>query len=193
MSFETGTQTELLFSGPPSSYTAGGSSSTSVFALTAGATGNYQQPVLRGLLLQQGRNNQVFSAEGWIVLSAESSTTTFQLTVALATSANQTTGSTLLQFPAITVTSYSTGSIWFKTTTFNKGSGYGTSSVATSLQTHGQLTAVGATSTYSVITNTLLQTVDFSVNQWLTVLGQFSTSSGTNSAQLLDVILRGEN
>jgi len=47
MSFYTGTQPEVLFSGPPASYTAGGGSSTSAFNLTAGSTGNYHRSTMR--------------------------------------------------------------------------------------------------------------------------------------------------
>ena len=95
MTFETGTQSEVLFAGPPAAYTAGGSSSTSAFALTAGSTGNYQQPVFcGGLLLQPGRNNQLITVEGWLAVSAEgSATTAVTVTVALQTSANQSTTS----------------------------------------------------------------------------------------------------
>ena len=196
MTYENGTQTQVLFAGPPASYTAGGSSSTAAFALTAGATGNYQQPVLRGLVLEQGRNNQLFTIEGWLEVTAQSSATTLTVTVALQTSQNQstTTNGVLLTFPAWTVTSYSTGGIWFKTSTINRGFGYGTSSVATNLQTSGQYLGTGNSTTIQGVVNmTQLATVDGSVNQWVTIVGQFSTNSGTNSAQLMQVILRGEN
>jgi hypothetical protein len=197
LTYENGTQTQILWAGPPVAYPAGGASSSSVFALTAGATSEYQQPVLRGLVLEQGRSNQVFSVEGYVTLSAESSTTTFTITIQLQTSpggSSSVSNTTLLAFPALTVTSYSSGGIWFKTTTINRGSGYGTSSVATNLYTYGQYLATGNSTTLQGVINPVqLATIDFSVNQWITVLGQFSTSSGTNSAQLYPLIVRGEN
>lgn len=184
----------MIFAGPPASYTAGGTSSAAAFALTAGATGNYQQPVLRGLLLQQGRSNQVISVEGFIVVSGTTATT-LTLTVGTATTPNQSSlGGTMLTFPAMTVSSFSSGGVWFKSTTINRGFGYGTSSVATNLQTYGQWAAQGnSLGTAGAAPVTQLATIDGSVNQWITILGQFSGSSGTNSAQLTQLIVRGEN
>lgn len=198
LTYETGTQTEVIWAGPPVSYTTGGTSSSSAFALTAGATGNFQQPVLRGLLLQQGRNNQVITIEGWVALTAQASTTTFTLSLGLNTAANQAAfngaGGTLLALPALTVTSFSSGGLWFKATTINRGFGYGTSSVATNLETSGQYLATGNSTTLQGVVNmTQLATIDGSLNQWVTVLGQFSTSSGTNAATLNQLIVRGEN
>ena len=191
MTYETGTQTEVLWAGPPAAYTAGGGSSTSAFALTIGSTGNYQQPLIRGLLLQQGRSNQVISAEGSITVSGTTSTT-LTVTALLATSPNQTTGSTLMTFPAFTVSSYSSAGVWFKTTTINRGSGYGTTATATNLATYG-LYLVGPNGASGVVPTTTLNTLDFSVNQWITLIGQFNTNSATNSAQLTELIVRGEN
>ena len=194
MTYDTWTGTEILWAGPPASYTAGGSSSTAAFALTAGSSGNYQQPLIRGLLLQQGRNNQVVTVEGWLEVSAEGSATTLTVTVALSTSANQSSGSTLLAFPAFTVTSYSTGGIWFKTTTICRGVGYGTSATSTNLETSAQYLGTGNSTTIQGVVNmTQLNNIDFSLNQWVTVIGQFSTNNASNSAQLMQAILRGEN
>jgi len=198
VTFDTGTQSEVLFAGPPAAYTTGGTSTASAFALTAGATTNFQQPVIRGLLLQPGRNNQLITLEGWVQLTGQASATTFTISVGLNTTPGGTSlTATLLTFPAITVTNYSNGSIYFRTSTINRGSGYGTSSVATNLETSGlylgQLSSGSATVSPGVVNMTQLATIDYSVNQWVTILGQFNTNSGTNAATLNQVILRGEN
>jgi hypothetical protein len=195
MSFYTGTQSEVLFSGPPAPYTAGGATSTSAFNLTAGATGNYQQPLIPGGFWQQGRTGQLIDFEMYLQITGQASATTLTLTVGLDTAANSISGiSTLIALPALTVTSYAAGGLYVRGSIQNRGSGYGTSSVATNLQTSGIYVATGnSTTLQGVVNTTQLATTDFSVNQWFTVQGQFSTSSGTNSAQLVALIVRGEN
>ena len=194
MSFYTGSQTEVLFSGPPSNYPAAGASSTSVVSLVGGASGDYQQPVLPGGFWQQGRQNQLVSVEFCILLSAQASATTFTLVAGLDTAANTIGGSTLLTFPSALVTSYSGGNLYGCMTIQNRGSGYGTSSVATSLQSQGYYISQGnSTNVMGAAGPAALQTTDFSVNQWLYLTGQFSTSSGTNTATLATLIVRGEN
>lgn len=195
LSFYTGTQSEVLFSGPPAAYTAGGASSTAAFPLTAGATGNYQQPLLPGGFWQQGRNGQLVAWEMYLQVSAQASATTLTVVVGLDTAANSIAGlSTLISYPAFTVTSYSSGGIYLNGIIQNRGSGYGTSSVATNLQTSAWYLGTGnATTIQGVVNTTQLATTDFSVNQWLTVQGTFSTSNASNSAQLVSLVVRGEN
>ena len=194
MSFYTGTQSEVLFSGPPASYTAGGGSSTSAFNLTVGSTGNYQQPLFPGGFWQQGRTGQLATIEGSIIVTGQGSATTLTLVLQLDTAANTTGGSTLLTYPAVTITSYSAGVIYFYAFVQNRGSGYGTSSVATNLYTTGWWMGSGnSLVTQNAAGPTQLATTDFSVNQWITLQGTMSTSSGTNSAQLASIIVRGEN
>lgn len=199
ITYETGSQTEILWAGPPASFTTGGSSSTSLFALTAGATGNYQQPVIRGLLFQQGRQNQVITIEGFIQLTGQASATTFTVAIGLNTTAGQATISgTLLTLPALTVTSFSSGGVWFKTTTINRGFGYnGGSGTFTNLQTSGryqsQASTGSATTAQGIVNMTGLTTIDGSLNQWITITGQFNTNSATNAATLNQLVVRGEN
>lgn len=198
VTYETGTQTEVLWAGPPAAFATGGTSSSSAFALTAGGTGNYQQPVWRGLLFQQGRQNQVITMEGFIQLSGQASATTFTTVIGLNTSAGQATISgTLLSLPALTVTNFSSGSIWFKTTTICRGFGYGTSSVSMNLETsaryQAQLSTGSATTSQGVVNMTQLANIDGSLNQWVTITGQFNTNNAGNSATLNQLIVRGEN
>jgi hypothetical protein len=195
MSFYTGTQSEVLFAGPPAAYTAGGATSTAAFNLTAGSTGNYQQPLLPGGFWQQGRNGQLVAWELYLKVTAQASATTLTLVVGLDTAANSISGiATLISLPALTVTSYTAGGIYLSGLIQNYGAGYGTSSVATNLQTSCWYLASGnSTTLQGVVNQTQLATTDFSVNQWFTVQGTFSTSSGTNSAQLVTAVVRGEN
>lgn len=195
MSFYTGTQSEVLFSGPPAPYTAGGASSTAAFNLTAGATGNFQQPLLPGGFWQMGRTNQLVDWEAYLLVSAQASATTLTVVLGLDTAANSIAGlSTLISFPAFTVTSYTSGGIYLKGSIQCRGAGYGTSSVATNLQTSAWYLGTGnATTIQGVVNTTQLATTDFSVNQWLTLQGTFSTSSASNSAQLVAMVVRGEN
>lgn len=193
ISFEYGTQRETLFAGPPAAYTAGGSASTSVFALTAGATGNFQQPVIRGLYFQQGRQNQLVTVEGWLQVSGTTSTT-LTTQVLLATTPNQSAGSTLLTFPGMVVSSYTAGSVYFRASALCLGFGYGTSAVATNLSTTGLFQGTGNLLTISGVAGTnTLNVIDGSVNQWVTIVGQFSGNSANNLAQLTRVMMYGEN
>jgi len=194
MSFYSGTQTEVLFSGPPANYTAAAASSSSAQSLVAGATGNYQQPLLPGGFWQQGRQGQLVSFEFSILLSCQSSATTTTIIAGLDTAANTIGGSTLLTYPALTTTSYSSGSLYGAGIIQNRGSGYGTSSVATNLLSSGWLIGTGNSATVSGAAGpTALQTIDFSVNQWFYLTVTFSTSSASNSATLESLIVRGEN
>lgn len=190
MSWETGTQEETLWAGPPVSYTAGGSASTSVFALTAGSSGNYQQPVIRGLFFQQGRNNQLVTIKGWVTVSATTSTT-LTTQILLATTPGQSAGSTLATFPGWVVSSFAAQSVYFETATICKGFGYGTTSVATNLSTTGMF--IGGSTIMGAVGTNILNTIDGSVNQWITIIGQFSGSSTVNSAQLTTLIVEGKN
>jgi hypothetical protein len=194
MSFYTGTQSEVLFSGPPASYSAGGSSTSSAFNLTVGSTGNYQQPLFPGGFWQQGRTGQLASFEAVVIVTGQSSATTLTFVLQLDTAANTIGGSTLLSYPAITVTSLSAAPIYLWGIIQNRGSGYGTSSVATNLYTSGMYMAAPTASPLNgVVGPTQLATTDFSVNQWFTLQGTFSTSNATNSAQLASLVVRGEN
>jgi hypothetical protein len=194
MSFYTGTQSEVLFSGPPATYTTGGASSTAAFNLTVGSTGNYQQPLFPGGFWQQGRTGQLASFEGVLTVSGQGSATTLTVVLQLDTAANTIGGSTLLSFPAWTITSYSAGSIYFGGIIQNRGSGYGTSSVATNLQTSGWYIQSGnSLNVAGSVGPTQLATTDFSANQWFTVQGTMSTNSASNTAALASLVVRGEN
>lgn len=149
--------------------------------------------MIRGLFFQQGRQNQVVTIEGWLQVSGTTSTT-LTTQILLATTPNQSAGSTLVTFPGFVVSSYSAGNIWFRTSTLCLGFGYGTSSVATNLSTTGLYQGSGNSTTISgVVGTTALNVIDASVNQWVTIAGQFSGNSGSNLAQLTRVLMYGEN
>ena len=194
MSGYTMTQEEVLYSGPPSNFPAAGSSSSSVVNAMVGATGDYSQPMLPGGFWQQGRQNQLVRYTFSGACTAESSATTLQVILGLDTTANTIGGSTLLTYPALTVTSYSAGTIYGEGIIQCRGTGYGTSSVATSLLTSGSVSGYGnALAVTAAAGPTALQTTDFSVNQWLYMTIQFSTNNATNAFTLEQFVLEGCN
>jgi hypothetical protein len=189
----TGTQEEVIFSSGFAYPTCNASSSGSQL-LCAGATGEYQQPVLWGGFWQMGRSNQVATCWFAITLSGQGSTTTATIGAGLNTAPNNGSGSTLLTFPAFACTSFSSGTVlgYFKIA--NWGTGYGTSSVATNLQSAGLITYAGNSTTGVIPAGiTQLATTDFSVNQWLYLTITFSTASTSNSAILKQFIVEGNN
>lgn len=199
ISFYSGTQSELLFANG-FAYPAANASSSSAQFLMTGASGKYQQPYFQGGFFQQGRTGQVAKAEFVITLAGQGSATTATFTAGLATAAN-TAGSVLVAANAITCTSMSGGIVHGEVVISNWGSGYGTSSVATNLQSTIDLrfnngaTTQPAASLAGVALGgpTQLATVDFSVNQWFSLTVTFSTSSSSNSATLEQILLYGLN
>jgi hypothetical protein len=193
MSFYTGTQTEVIYSGPPANFPAAGVSSAATVNTMVGATGDYSQPLIPGGFFQQGRTNQLVTVEFYGSCSATTATTAV-FALGLDTAYNTIGGSTLLTFPAMTVTSYSSGTVAGYAVIQNRGSGYGASSVSTNLLTSGYVLGYGNSTSTSVAAGpTALQTIDFSVNQWLYLTILFSGSSASNSFTLEQVVVRGEN
>lgn len=194
MSGYTGTFPEVLYSGPPADYPAAAASSSSAQSLVTGASGDYSQPYFPGGFFQMGRTNQLVTGEFSILMAAQASATTAVITLGLNTAANTIGGSTLLAYPALTVTSFSGGSLNGRFRIQCRGAGYGTSSVSTSLLTSGEADASGNSTNLSGAAGpTSLLTVDSTVNQWLYLTVTFSTSSTSNSATLRQLIVRGEN
>jgi hypothetical protein len=199
MSFYTGTQSEVLFAGPPAAYPAEGASTGSAFAAFTGATGNYQQPLFPGGFWQQGRTGQMASVEIYGTITGQSSATTLALVLGLVTSPNSIASiATLLTYPTLTVTSFSSAPFFLGAVILNRGSGYGTSSVATNLNTSGSYivnsdTSATTTALNGAVAPTQLATTDFSVNQWLQLQGTFSTNNAGNNITVNTVIVRGEN
>lgn len=196
MSGYTLTQGEVLYSGPPSNYPAAGASGTTEVSAMVGATGDYSAPYFPGGFWQQGRQNQLASFKFCMAVSAQASATTLTVRLRLNTAANSFTTSDplLLAFPAITVTSYSSGSVWGEGFVQCRGTGYGTSSVATNLLTSGTINGTGNSLSVSGAGGpTALQTTDFSVNQWLELSVTFSTNSASNTATLQQFVLYGDN
>ena len=130
-----------------------------------------------------------------ILLSGEGSATTATLGAGLNTAAGTiTSGKTLLTFPAFTCTSFSSATVKGRLLISNWGSGYGTSSVATNLQTSGDFIVYNASPGLAIAEGpTQLATTDFSVNQWLYLTVTFSTSSTSNSATLQQITVAGNN
>jgi hypothetical protein len=197
MSFYTGTQSEVLFAGPPAPYAAVGASSTAAANAFNPATGNYQQPLFAGGFWQQGRTGQTSSIDIYATVSGQSSATTLILALQLSTAANTLAATfPILTFPTLTVTSFSSAPLVLHADILNRGSGFGISSVATNLETSGWfMGGAGPTASqvWGVVAPTALQTTDFSVNQWLTLSATFSTNSASNTMTVNTVIVRGEN
>jgi len=194
MSYYTGTQAEVLFSNG-FAYPAANAASAAAQSLITGASGKFQQAVFPGGFFQQSRTGQVVSVDYLVSISGQASATTAILTAGLSTIPNDiSSAKTLAASSAITVTSFTSAAFSGRLLISNFGSGYGTSSVATNLQSSMNLIYTnGATTGVNAVGPTALQTVDFSVNQWLYFSVTFSTSSGTNSATLQQIIVRGEN
>jgi hypothetical protein len=196
MSFYTGTQSEVLFAGPPAAYAAAGASTASAFIAFLPGTGNYQQPLFPGGFWQQGRTGQTASVDIYATINGQVSATTLTLILGLNTAANSVSSlSTLLTLPALTVTSFANAPIWIHADILNRGAGFGTSSVSTNLTTSGMyLEGAGPTpGLIGAVAPTALQTTDFSVNQWLMLQGTYSTSAAGNNITVNTVIVRGEN
>jgi hypothetical protein len=193
MSFYTGTQAEVLFSNP-SAYPAAGASSTSAALILTGASGAYQQPLFPGGFWQQGRQNQVIHGLISGTISGQASATTATVTLGLATSNNTASSETLGAFPALTITSFSSGPFWIEFVVQARNVGYGTSATATSLETSGCFFATGnSTSVFSLLAPTNINTVDFSVNQWFAPTVTMSTSNAGNTMTVQSVVIWGDN
>jgi hypothetical protein len=189
----TGTQAEILWANG-FAFPAANASSSSAQLLCTGVTGKYQQPVYPGGFWQQGRSNQISTADFTITLSGQSSATTAIIIAGIATSPDNASGSVLVTLPAFTCTSFSSATVIGHLDISNWGSGYGTSSVATNLQTSGELAYTNATTNGTVCAGpTQLATTDFSVNQWLYLTVTFNTASTSNSATLQKFSVWGNN
>ena len=104
------------------------------------------QPYWPGGFWQQGRQNQLSSFKFALAVSGQSSATTATFGAGLNTAAGTiTSGKTLLTYPALTCTSFSSATVMGRLLISNWGSGYGTSSVATDLQTSGNFTWTNST------------------------------------------------
>jgi hypothetical protein len=182
MSGTTDTWAETVFGGPPSNYPAAAASSSSAQSLITGASGDYVQPVLPARFFQQGRQNQVVTGILSGIISGQGSATTAIITLGLATSSNTISGTTLVAAPAITVTSLSSAGWWMDFVINCRGSGYGTSSVSSTMLSACNLSCTGASGTTSAPNS--VTTIDSSVTQWLYASVTFSTSSVSNSCTL---------
>lgn len=199
MSFYSGTQAEVLFANG-FTYPAANAASAAAQSLVAGASGKFQQPFFPGGFFQQGRTGQVAKAEFTLTVTGQGSATTATITAGLNTAANTIGGSTLVAANAVTVTSL-TNMIWHGELLISCfGAGYGVSSVSTNLSSTMDIrfnvpatTQPAASSGQTLGGPTALQTIDFSVNQWLYLTVTFSTSSATNSATLGQIVLLGLN
>jgi hypothetical protein len=186
---------EVVFSGPPSSYTAANAAATTAQSLMATISGDYQQPMFPGGFWLEGRTDQLVSFEFCAIMSGQASATTATIIAGLAAGAQAGSGgSALLTYPALTMTSYSSGTFYGTGIIQCRGAGYGTSSISTNLLTSGTILGTGNSLSISGCAGpTALQTVDRTANQWFYLTVTFSTSSATNSCQLASLVVRGEN
>jgi hypothetical protein len=201
MSFLTGTQSEVMFANG-FTYPTANASSAAAQSLITGASGKYQQPFFPGGFFQQGRTGQVAKAEFTITLGGQGSATTAIITAGLNTAANTISGgATLVAANAVTCTSFASSTWHGELLISCFGAGYGTSSVSTNLSStldirfnNGSTTQPSASGGGVTLGGpTALQTVDFSVNQWLYLTVTFSTSSASNTAALGQIVLYGLN
>jgi hypothetical protein len=194
MSFVSGTQAELIWSGPSASYTAVNAVSASAQFLMTGATGAFEQPFIPANFWQMGRRNQRARVEIGGLLTGQGSATTAIFTLGLATAPNTATpgtgGGSLLATAAATVTSLAAVGWRFKADILSRNVGYGTTSVSTSLLTDGEVSIAAVQATGPP---TLLSTIDASLQWWVYLTVTFSTSSATNSCQLTRADVWGLN
>lgn len=198
MSFYTGTQFELLFSGPPSNYPAAAAAVSTIQNTMTGASADFVQPYFPAFFWQMGRQNQAVHASFFGIVTGQASATTMTLTAQLCTASNTTTtgtgGGTLVASSAITITSISNQPWQFDVFTLSRGAGYGTSATSTNLLSFGNVTVNGATAPITGISGpTSLTTIDASATWWYNLAVTFSTASATNSCTLEMVMLRGMN
>jgi hypothetical protein len=194
MSFVSGSQTELVWSGPSASYAAQNAVSASAQFLMPGGTGAFEQPFIPANFWTMGRRNQRARIEIAGVLTGQGSATTATVIIGLATASNTATpgtgGGVLATSQALTVTSFSAVGWRMTADLLTRNVGYGTTSVSTSLLTDGML-QIGAVS--GTAAPTLLSTVDCGAQWWVYATVTFSTSSATNSCQLTRADIWGLN
>jgi hypothetical protein len=202
MSFVSGTQAELIWSGPSASYTAQAAASSSAQFLMPGASGAFEQPFIPANFWQMGRRNQRARIDmAGVLNSTGGTTTTIIFTLGLATSPNTATpgagGGNLVATTAMTVTSFAANSAWrLSAEVLGRNVGYGTSSISTSLLTDAEVKCVnsGATTLIGGMgAPVLLSTIDCSAQWWLYALATFSTAATTNSCQLTRCDIWGLN
>ena len=194
MSFVSGSQTELLWSGPSASYAAVSAVSSSAQFLLTGGTGAFEQPFIPANFWTMGRRNQRARITLAGLLTGQSSATTAILTVGLATAFNTATpgtgGGALCASTAAIVTSFTAVGWRMDVDILSRNVGYGTTSVSTSLLSDGIFQVSTAQTTAAP---TLLSTVDASAQWWVYATVTFSTSSATNSCQVTRAEVWGLN
>jgi hypothetical protein len=195
-SFYTGTQSEVLFANG-FAYPIANASSSAAQNLMAAASGKNQQPLFPGGFFQQGRAGQVAAVDFAIIMSGQASATTATITAGLNTNSGTISGSsTLVASSAFTMTSYASGSVMGRIIISCFGAGYGTGATGTetNLWSSISMTAFGnslATTATGGPTN--LTSIDFSLNQWLSLAVTFSTASASNTATLQQIFVSGLN
>jgi hypothetical protein len=196
MSFVSGTQTELLWTGPSVSYAAQAASSAAAQFLMPGVSGAYEQPFIPANFWTMGRRNQRARIELAGLLTGQASATTAIFTVGLATGSTPNTatpgtgGGALVATQALTVTSFAAVGWRVTADILSRNIGYGTSSVSTSLITDAVVSIGNVNGTGPA---TLLSTIDASAQWWIYATVTFSTASTTNSCQLTRADVWGLN
>lgn len=193
MSWFDGVPLSLLYAGPPQDYPAAAAAASTAQSLVTGATGGFSQPYIPQGFLPMGKSGILVMGSCNGKVTGQASATTMILTMGVATSANSVAGTTLVSSPAITVTSFSSAGWEFDFKIVARGTGYGTTTVSTSLITSATMTTNTGT-TAGITTQAppnLVTTIDASVTQWLYWTVTFSTASATNSCTLQEVIVLG--
>jgi hypothetical protein len=193
VSFYTGTQSEIIFANG-FAYPTANAASNAAQSLIAQASAKNQQPLLPGGFFQQGRANQVVAVDFAVILTGQASATTALFTAGLATSANNTGGSTLVSSSAFTCTNFSSGTAMGRVLISCFGAGYVGTGTSTNLWSSMMVSAAGASTNVTAAGGpTNLTSIDFSVNQWLYLTVTFSTSSASNTAILQQLVVSGLN
>lgn len=196
MSWNDGVPAAALSTGPLSSFAAAAAASTSAQSLVVGATGDFYLPVVPAGFVQPGKPGQLLIGQLAGVCTMSTTSTTMTVTVGLnssaATAGGSTAPTTTALFSAVVTPGVTTANIgWMVNLWANvRVSGYGTTSVSTSLMTSGVLSVAGVQSATNA-TAQPVSTIDNSVAQYLWATVTFSTSSATNSATCQQANLYG--
>jgi hypothetical protein len=198
MSWSDGVPGTLLYAGPPQNYPAAAAASTSAQSLIAGATGGFSQARIPASFMQIGKQGfAVIGSYGGIV-TASTAATTMIINVGLVNASNSVAGTAITTSQTVVINSTTVGLGWgidFKV--LFRGTGYGTTTVSSTLLTTSSLrvnTSTGTATAVATIAESVpltVTTIDASVDQWVYATVTFSTSSATNSCTLEQCLLMG--
>lgn len=201
MSYDTNTNTELLFAGPQAPWTQAAASVTTAQSLTASATGDAVQPYIRAFWWLYGRRNQALKLKAYGTLQAAATSTTCTFAFGSTTTGGGVITGTLNQwalFPAFTLGTASSQYNWvLELDVITLNVGWGTTSVSTQIYATGTLgvglnVSTTAMSLYNTA-NTTVSVIDNSAVNYLYGSITFNAASASNTCQWNVAKLYGEN